>query len=117
MNPHAAGLGLVQEQPGALVPEPAEEVGTELLLVHVGGEARRLGFGRQIVSPRDLFIVISGNASGERMLQAQLRHNNVNTSFIAANRLPATPVGYESIDVLLLNQPEIARLDDCSTMR
>jgi hypothetical protein len=67
--------------------------------------------GPQVVSAQDPFIVISGNASGERMLQAQLRHQNVNTAFIAANRLPITPVGYESIDVLLLNQPELSRLN------
>jgi hypothetical protein len=67
--------------------------------------------GPQAVSAQDPFIVISGNASGERMLQAQLRHQNVNTAFIAANRLPITPVGYESIDVLLLNQPELSRLN------
>ena len=67
--------------------------------------------GPQPISPQDLFILISGNSSGERMLQAQLRHQNVSTSYIAPNRLPATPVGYEGIDVLLLNQPELSRLD------
>lgn len=65
----------------------------------------------QTVSPQNLFIVISGSASGERMIQAQLRHENVTTSFIAANRLPGTPVGYESIDLLLLNQPDLSRLN------
>ena len=65
----------------------------------------------QSVAPQDLFVVISGNASGERMLQAQLRHQNISTAFVSANRLPITPVGYESIDLLLLNQPDLSRLN------
>ncbi|MEA2733644.1 MAG: hypothetical protein QOE14_95 [Humisphaera sp.] len=66
--------------------------------------------GPETVPPANLFIVISGSASGERLLQSQLRHQNIATGFIAPSRLPITPVGYESIDVLLLNQPDLARL-------
>ena len=67
--------------------------------------------GPQVVSGQDPFIVISGSSEGERTIQAQLRHDNVSTAFIAPNRLPITPMGYESIDVLLLNEPELSRLN------
>jgi hypothetical protein len=67
--------------------------------------------GPQAVPVLDPFILISGNSGGERMLQAQLRHQNINTAYIATNRLPITPVGYESMDVLLLNQPDFARFN------
>ena len=65
--------------------------------------------GPQPVGSPDPFIVISGNSNGERTLQAQFRHQNISTAFTPANRLPITPVGYESMDLLLLNQPDLSR--------
>ena len=67
--------------------------------------------GPQVVSAQDPFIVISGSANGQSTIQAQLRHQNVTSAFIAANRLPITPMGYDGVDVLMLNQPELSRLN------
>jgi hypothetical protein len=56
------------------------------------------------------FIALSGSTQGERLLETQLTGDRVTTSFLAAARLPETAIGYDSLDLLILNQPDIGRM-------
>ena len=66
---------------------------------------------RSAVSPDQLLVGISGNASSERLLQGQFRQTNITPGFCRSRICPRTPVGYEMLDLLVLNQPNFNRLD------
>src|SRR5207249_5203177 len=58
-----------------------------------------------------LFVGISGNVSTERLIQTQLGQKNISCGYQMPSRLPAVPVGYQALDLLILNQPDLNRID------
>jgi hypothetical protein len=70
-----------------------------------------LSTGITSVSSTNLFIGISGNASTQRLAAAQFtQQQNINAGFLPQPRLPAVVAGYDGIDVLLLNAPDLNRI-------
>jgi hypothetical protein len=67
--------------------------------------------GPQQVDAQSLFVLISGSGNTDRMLQGQFRHPTVEPVVVPMNRLPVTPEPYGSVDLVILNQPEFARLN------
>ncbi|MEO6436069.1 MAG: hypothetical protein ABIP55_09940 [Tepidisphaeraceae bacterium] len=66
--------------------------------------------GPQAIGNNQLFIGISGKAGTERLVQSQFQQPNIATSYLAPSRLPATSIGYDMLDVLVLNQPDLGRI-------
>jgi hypothetical protein len=62
------------------------------------------------VDPAGLFIGVSGAMATEKMLATQLSSDRVTVAYLPPQRLPAVPVGYEGIDVLMLNAPDVNRI-------
>src|SRR4051812_28366844 len=44
------------------------------------------------------------------MVQGQLSQGTIQKGALAHEKVPATPVGYDELDALVLNQPELHRL-------
>jgi hypothetical protein len=64
----------------------------------------------QAVDPNGVFIGVSGISAGERIIAGQLNQAPVQSGYVSQELLPATPVGYDQLDALVLNQPELHRL-------
>ncbi len=62
------------------------------------------------ISPLQPFIGLSGNPGSERLVTGQFAGTNSMIGYLDQVRLPTTPVGYDALDVLLLNQPDFRRL-------
>src|SRR5207247_2556439 len=67
--------------------------------------------GPEAVEPNALFVGVSGNFDSERMVEGQLSHNGIKTCFIPQSLLPAVAIGYDSLDLLILNQPDLVRIN------
>lgn len=63
------------------------------------------------VSGGELFVVYAGEAPVPRVDLGELAMGALQVGSIDGNRLPASPIGYESIDVLMLGAIDFARLD------
>jgi hypothetical protein len=59
------------------------------------------------VRTAEIFIGISGQRSTVRLLQGQLEQAQTRTGYLPPQRLPAAAVGYDALDLLLLNQPDL----------
>ncbi len=69
------------------------------------------GTGPQPVDPDRLFIGVSGDAEGARTIATQFGQAPVTSSYLAPSRLPAVTVGYDAIDLLMLNEPDFNRIN------
>jgi hypothetical protein len=58
-----------------------------------------------------LFIGISGKMETERLVEGQISHGNITPAFLPPERLPASVAGYDALDLLMLNQPDLNRID------
>lgn len=63
------------------------------------------------VSGGELFVVYAGEAPVPRVDLGELATGALQVGSVEANRLPAAPIGYESLDVLMLGALDFARLD------
>jgi hypothetical protein len=63
------------------------------------------------VEMNKLFVGLSGEESSERLVERQLDERFFDVGYLEPARLAATPAGYDGLDLLLLNQPDLARLD------
>jgi hypothetical protein len=57
-----------------------------------------------------LFIGISGNGQTERLLESQLQSDKISAGFVPLERLPASPIGYDGLDLLILNSADLGRI-------
>jgi hypothetical protein len=62
------------------------------------------------VNPTMMFVLISGSGNGARPLETQFSSQTITTAIHPTMRLPAAPIGYDGIDLLVLNQPDLAKL-------
>lgn len=67
--------------------------------------------GPEVIDTGNVFIGVSGNASTERLLSAQLNYDRGKTGFVTPVRLPAVAIGYDNLDLLLLNEPDLSRIN------
>src|ERR1051326_318540 len=58
------------------------------------------------VEATDLFIGLSGLSASERGLEGQFNRQHVTVGWLPQGHLPAVAVGYDALDLLLLNQPD-----------
>lgn len=72
---------------------------------------RDVSVGPVAVEPDDLFIGLSGSSGSQRLLEGHFDPQSVSVGYLPPNRLPAVPAGYDAIDVLMLNQPDLNRID------
>ncbi|HEX8522254.1 MAG TPA: hypothetical protein VF669_08350 [Tepidisphaeraceae bacterium] len=57
-----------------------------------------------------LFVGIGGSSSSERLLESQLRALSIVSGFLPQSHLPAVPAGYDALDLLILNTPDLSRI-------
>jgi hypothetical protein len=62
----------------------------------------------EMVSDSTLFAGVSGNPVGEHAAESQLDHIGIKPGVLAQARLPAVAAAYDALDLLVLNQPELA---------
>src|SRR5439155_498913 len=61
--------------------------------------------GPEAIDSAAIFAGISGSPDGQRLLESQIAHNTIRTALIPQPLMPAVAVGYDSLDLLVLNQP------------
>src|SRR2546421_677384 len=64
----------------------------------------------QMVEPNHVFVGVSGNLESARLVERQFDRGLVTLAYLDPLRLPASPMGYNCLDVLILNQPDVVRL-------
>ena len=69
------------------------------------------GTGPQPVADQNLFVGISGNSSAFGIIKGQFNQQpNISAGYLPPPRLPAVAKGYDALDVLVLDQPDLNRL-------
>lgn len=89
--------------------------GRTLAYETVGQQPGAMQAGRRdpvAVGADQLFVGLSGTMSTERLVESQFGFTNTMVGYLPPERLPAVPAGYDSLDVLLLNQPDLNRIAD-----
>ncbi len=98
--------------------------------VRAGGSGRQLAYatladdpmhqrqaGRSMdpigVTGDQLFVGLSGSQSTERLVEAYFSaFTNTRIGTLPASNLPTVPAGYDALDLLVLNQPDLSRMPD-----
>jgi hypothetical protein len=66
--------------------------------------------GPVIVDSGRVFIGLSGNTGTQHLVEGQFDRERTAVGYLSPARLPAVPSGYEGLDVLMLNQPDLAKI-------
>lgn len=61
------------------------------------------------VSANETLGGISGRGTSLAQLERQFAGSRLNTGFLPPSRVPAAPIGFDSLDLLILNQPDFNR--------
>ncbi len=70
------------------------------------------GRNPSVVAGNDLFFGMGGSPTTERMAQSQFQFSNTNVGYLRPEELPAVPIGYDALDLLILNEPDLRLLAD-----
>ena len=63
------------------------------------------------VNPGQMLVGVSGNEGTEQLLETQLGRNTIVAGYLPERYLPSTAAGYDALDLLILNRPNLDRLD------
>jgi hypothetical protein len=86
--------------------ESDRELGRQSLADSGGRDVERVVMSH----PRAAFMGISGAESSARVLRGQFQQAGLEADYLPQERLPAVAMGYEGLDVLVLNRPDMTHL-------
>jgi hypothetical protein len=64
----------------------------------------------QAVEPNGFFIGLSGSSLTARSVAGQFTQSGVTVGYMPQSRLPGAAIGYDALDLLILNQPDLNRM-------
>lgn len=68
-------------------------------------------FYNRIVSTEHRLVGISGDRTLLQVLNGQMGSTPVETTYLDPRLLPRSPIGYDSLDLLVLNRPNLAKME------
>ena len=68
-------------------------------------------FYNRIVSTEHRLVGISGDRTLLQVLNGQMGSTPIETTYLDPRLLPRSPIGYDSLDLLVLNRPNLAKLE------